>query len=92
MDIGAPVVDSLLGLGLGLGGLRLGQLRPEIVRVDGLHRGLRAAAKERSQAQSAQEQSQKALHRRDATLPRLLATPIVPHPEAAHRRRGRFSP
>ena len=71
------------------------ELRAEILggRRCWSRRGSAAAAtQERTEPQSPRKERKQALHRGDATLPPLLATPVAPSPEAAYRRRGRFSP
>src|SRR4051812_30067273 len=50
------------------------------------------AAHERYEPERTDRDREEAPHGADATLPRLLATPIAPSPEAAPRRRGRLSP
>jgi small subunit ribosomal protein S6 len=44
---------------------------------------MRAPPQERADAEETDNHGEKALHTADATLPQLLATPVVPSPEAA---------
>ena len=68
------------------GGGRAGSARRERSSSAGDGTELRsgpAAAKERTETETAGEEREQALHEPDATLPQLLATPVAPSPEAA---------
>ena len=92
MNVGTACVDggSLFDR---LGTLRGFELRAQVVGGRGRQcRTTAAVTEERAEPETTGKEREQALHRGDATLPPLLATPVAPSPEAAYRRRGRFSP
>ena len=104
VGVGPPFVDTVrrrrdrgVRGGRGVGLLRDGELRFQLVGGGRRRRRLTATTKDRPEAETAGQQREQALrcalqNRRDATLPPLLATPVAPSPEAALVRWGRFSP
>ena len=87
MDVLALLLDGRACRGLlGLGAARLGEAGLEILgrRWGAAVRQDRTPAPEqRADAKNPDNHGKKALHTADATLPQLLATPVVPSPEAA---------
>ena len=95
IHVGRLLDGRLAGLelrALGLEPLRGLELRAQVLGKRRRESGPAAAAQKSAEPQAARNERKQALHRGDATLPPLLATPVAPSSEAAYRRRGRFSP
>ncbi len=87
VDVGSLVdrrLARLVRLALACQSLGRRKPLPQIVGGGGRAHGQLAAAPQQSaQTEATSKEREQALHRADATLPPLLATPVAPSPEAA---------